>query len=72
MELQTPHFCSGFIMEMSPAALKKRLETALSLLRGAIDLLDEANAPGHIAAQVDLAAHQLESLVALNECGDVA
>lgn len=39
------------------------LVTALSHLRAAIDLLDDAAAPGHIAAHADLAAHQLEALI---------
>lgn len=35
------------------------LATALEHLQTAIELLDEAEAPGQIAAHVDLAAHQL-------------
>ena len=33
-------------------------------LQTAIDLLDEAQAPAHIAAHVDLASHQLRDAIA--------
>ncbi len=36
---------------------------ALNQLKSAIDLLDRANAPGHIAAHVDLAMHQLQDVI---------
>lgn len=39
------------------------LADALEHLRAAILLLDEAEAPAHIAAHVDLAMNQLENLV---------
>jgi hypothetical protein len=32
-------------------------------LRSALELLDRAEAPPHIAAQIDLALHQLEQLL---------
>jgi hypothetical protein len=40
----------------------EKLTQALTHLRSAISLLDEAEAPAHIAAQLDLAAHQLMAL----------
>jgi len=49
---------------MSPARTSEEMmTTALLHLRAAIDLLDRADAPGQIAAHVDLACHQLEDLV---------
>lgn len=36
---------------------------ALQLIRSSIRLLDQANAPGHIAAHLDLALHQLEDAI---------
>lgn len=43
------------------------LTDALNLLQSALDLLDEAAAPAQIGAHVDLALHQLGSL--LEEAG---
>jgi hypothetical protein len=40
------------------------LSLALDYMRKAMALLDEVDAPAHIAAHVDLAAHQLQELVA--------
>lgn len=37
--------------------------TALEHLQLAIRLLDESNAPAHIAAHVDLAVHQLQEAI---------
>jgi hypothetical protein len=42
---------------------QRLLSEALQQLRSAIELLDEANAPAHIAAHVDLAAHQIEGVI---------
>lgn len=39
------------------------LGEALQLLRSAIEVLDREAAPGHIAAHVDLAAHELEQAI---------
>ena len=39
------------------------LTDALSLLQSALELLDEAGAPAQIGAHVDLAIHQLGSLL---------
>lgn len=36
---------------------------ALKQLQSAIDLLDSSDAPAHIAAHIDLAAHQLQDLI---------
>lgn len=36
---------------------------ALERIKSAIELLDRANAPGHIAAHLDLAWHQLQELM---------
>lgn len=36
---------------------------ALHRLRSVIDLLDRSSAPGHIAAHLDLAAHQLQEAI---------
>ncbi len=44
------------------------LTDALNLLQSALDLLDEAAAPAQIGAHVDLALHQLGSL--LEEAGN--
>lgn len=43
---------------------QKLLSNALVHLKSAIELLDQAAAPGHIAAHVDLAANQLEDTLA--------
>jgi hypothetical protein len=48
----------------------RALEAALKHLHLAIDLLDQADAPGQIAAHVDLAAQQLSDAIARGE-GDV-
>lgn len=37
--------------------------SALDLLTAAIQLLDRAGAPGHIATHLDLASHQLEDVL---------
>ena len=51
-------------MDYSPAANRREtLLEVLQFLTRAIELLDEANAPGQIAAHVDLALHQLRDLV---------
>ncbi len=42
---------------------------ALQLIQSSIRLLDRANAPGHIAAHLDLALHQLEDAIE-QECGE--
>jgi len=42
---------------------QQRLWDALKHLRNALDLLDLAQAPPHIAAHVDLAAHQLSAFI---------
>jgi hypothetical protein len=41
---------------------------AMNHLRAAIDLLDRAGAPGHIAAHADLAFNQLEQGVSTGNC----
>lgn len=40
---------------------------AVDHLRSAIELLDRASAPGHIACNVDLARNQLEELIPAHE-----
>ena len=40
------------------------MESALEYLRKAIELLDQAEAPGQVAAHVDLAANQLVDAIA--------
>ena len=42
----------------------KMLNDALRHLRSGLELLDDASAPGHIGAHVDLAIHQLEGAIA--------
>lgn len=42
---------------------EQMLQEGLSLLKSALDLLDRAAAPAHIGAHVDLALHQLASLL---------
>ena len=39
------------------------LNDALKHLQAGLDLLDEACAPGHIGAHVDLALHQLAAVI---------
>ena len=43
------------------------LAKALAQLQSAINLLDRAEAPGHIAAHVDLAMHQLRDAMSAPE-----
>lgn len=43
-----------------------QLNLALEHLRKAIEQLDEAKAPAHIGAHIDLAIHQLQDVI----CGD--
>lgn len=52
----------GTIME-SDLVAGARWATALEYLQLAIRLLDESNAPAHIAAHVDLAVHQLQEAI---------
>ena len=40
------------------------MNAALDLLRRAMELLDQAEAPGQIAAHIDLAVHQLADAIA--------
>lgn len=44
-------------------AIKEQWREALKQLQSAIDLLDRSDAPAHIAAHVDLAAHQLQDVI---------
>lgn len=48
---------------------QRKLSEALRQLQSAIELLDLANAPAHIAAHVDLAVHQLLSVINCEEAG---
>lgn len=48
---------------MDQARETELLSRALEHLKSAIELLDDARAPGQIAAYVDLAAHQLREAV---------
>lgn len=41
----------------------RMLNDALKHLQSGLDLLDEACAPGHIGAHVDLALHQLAAVI---------
>lgn len=47
---------------ISPAGNDESLREALDHLVCAIELLDQAGAPAHIAAHVDLAAHEVKNL----------
>ena len=49
--------------------LQQMLLEALDLLNAALDRLDRAAAPAQIGAQVDLAIHQLGSIVAIGTDG---
>ena len=40
---------------------------ALSHLQSGLDLLDRASAPAHIGAQIDLAIHELKSILAADD-----
>lgn len=53
-------------MKGNEATQTDLMTAALDLLRRAIDLLDQAEAPGQIAAHVDLAVHQLADAIADN------
>lgn len=46
---------------------QRTLLEALDRLQSALDLLDGASAPAHIGAQVDLAIHQLASVLGAND-----
>lgn len=48
------------------------LNRALQHLQSGLDLLDDALAPGHIGANIDLAIHQLERIIAATVDGEVA
>ena len=45
---------------------EKILNDALKYLQSGLDLLDEACAPGHIGAYVDLALHELAAVIRKN------
>jgi hypothetical protein len=47
-----------------PPSDQHMLAEASDHLRSAIDLLDRAGAPGHIAAHADLALNELERVIA--------
>jgi hypothetical protein len=49
---------------------ERPLMQALNYLQAAIELLDRGRAPGHIAAHVDLAAHQLRDAIR-SEAGEI-
>ena len=49
--------------------LQQMLLEALDLLNAALDRLDRAAAPAQIGAQVDLAIHQLGSIMAIGTDG---
>ena len=53
----------GAIVRSETSGQHHLLADALSLLQSALDLLDEAAAPAQIGAHVDLAIHQLGSLL---------
>ena len=54
-------------------ALQQMLLEALDLLNAALDRLDRASAPAQIGAHVDLAIHQLGSIVAIGrDSGEAA
>jgi hypothetical protein len=42
---------------------------AMEHFQAAIDLLDRANAPGHIAAHLDLAMHKLQDVIENEQAG---
>ena len=48
------------------------LNRALQHFQSGLDLLDDAQAPGHIGANIDLAFHQLERIIAATVDGEVA
>lgn len=52
----------GIEMDNANSGIELLVEAA-EHLRSAIELLDRASAPGHIAANVDLARNQLEDLI---------
>ena len=55
---------------MTDAYKERMLGKALAQLRSAIELLDRASAPGHIAAHIDLAVHQLECALSVDSPPD--
>lgn len=50
-------------MDSNPKTAGSLLAAALEQLQSAIAMLDQAGAPGQIAAHVDLAANQLADLI---------
>ena len=46
---------------ISPPETRARLQDALVMMKGALDILDEAAAPGGIGASLDLAINRLEA-----------
>ena len=55
----------------SGEARQRMLTDAFNHLQAALDLLDGADAPGNIAAHADLAARQLEDLLAPGRTAEV-
>jgi hypothetical protein len=53
-------------MTNKTSSRQQMLTDAANHLQAAMDLLDGAGAPGHIAAHVDLALHQLGELLPLS------
>lgn len=54
-----------WVTNSDKAARNELMRTALDHLRQGIELLDQADAPGQIAAHVDLAVHQLNDAIDL-------
>jgi len=61
-ELMDNQFSGAFMTDVS-VSNQQMLIDASSHLSSAIDLLDRATAPGHIAAHADLALNQLKELI---------
>ena len=53
-------------MAIAGKSPRQMMSDALDHLQAAIELLDEADAPGQIAAHIDLAFHQLDRHLAVD------
>ena len=55
------------LQEMSERPHHRSLLNALSMMESALEILDDADAPGHIGAHLDLAAARLREYLASTE-----
>ena len=59
------------VREQVEGERQRILSQVLHQLASALDQLDEADAPAHIGAHLDLAIHQLRQAIGTGRCGQL-